>query len=333
MADDVPPGSAAGAGVRSPRRIVALAGGVGAGRFLRGLVRVVDPGRLTVVVNTADDIERHGLWVSPDIDSVVYALAGLSDEARGWGRRDESWHCLESLAALGEETWFALGDRDLATHIWRTARRRRNQPLSRITAAQCRALGITATVLPMSDDVVTTRIVTPELGDLHVQEWLVREQCRPSIAAVRYRGADTAAAAPGVLEALAECQAVILCPSNPVMSIAPILAVGGVRDAVAAAPRVVAVSPIVEGRAVRGPAATMLAHVGVEVSAVGVATFYAGLCDSFVLDRRDVHLQGAVRALGMDAVVTETLMSDLDTAVALARTVCAVAGLSTEVAA
>src|SRR5205807_5093584 len=164
-----------------PPRIAALAGGVGAARFLRGLVCVVDPATLTVIVNTADDIERHGLLVSPDVDSIVYALAGLHDENRGWGLRDETWRCLSALDALGEQTWFQLGDRDLATHMWRTARRRRGEPLSAITAAQCAALRVDVHVLPMSDDTVTTRVRCTGFGDLHVQEYFVRERCAPRI--------------------------------------------------------------------------------------------------------------------------------------------------------
>lgn len=307
--------------------VVALAGGVGAARFLRGLVDVVDPEFLTVVVNTADDVERHGLWVSPDIDSVVYGLADVRDEDRGWGRRDETWNCLAELAVLGEDTWFALGDRDLATHIWRTARRRRGERLSAITAAQCRALGIRCRVVPMTDAVVTTRITTAEYGELHVQEWFVRHRCQPPILDVRYAGIEKAAAAPGVFEALERCAAVVICPSNPVMSIAPILAVPGVRQAVRAAPRVVAVSPIVEGRALKGPAAEMLVHLGLEASPVGVAAFYAGVCDTIVLDRRDGDLVSAIEELGMRAVVTETIMSDRAAAVDLARAVCAAAGI------
>src|SRR5581483_5777793 len=208
-------------------RIVALAGGVGAARFLRGLVRVVDPASVTVVVNTADDVERHGLWVSPDVDSIVYTLSGLHDEERGWGLRDETWNAIASLRTLGEETWFQLGDRDLATHVWRTAQ-------------QCAGLGAPVRVLPMSDDVVTTRIVCEDLGGLHFQEYFVREQCRPQISSIRFDGISRARPAPGVLEALGSCDAVIVCPSNPVISIGPILAVPGVRAALQAVPRCVA---------------------------------------------------------------------------------------------
>jgi len=292
---------------------------VGAARFLRGLVRTVDPAAVTVIVNTADDVERHGLWISPDIDSVVYTLAGLHDEERGWGLREETWNALASLRALGEETWFQLGDRDLATHIWRTARRRAGEPLSAITAAQCAALGVPLRVLPMTDDVVTTRILCAELGELHFQEYFVREQCRPVIESVRFAGVDRARPAPGVLEALEAADAVIVCPSNPVISIGPVLAVRGVRDALRAVPRCVAVTPIVAGEAVKGPAAAMLRQQGVAVSAAGVASLYSDFCHTMVVDRRDSAVAGDVAALGLQAVVTETLMATLDDAVALAR--------------
>ena len=301
-----------------PPRIVTLAGGVGAARFLRGLVRVVDPACVTVIVNTADDVERHGLWISPDIDSVVYTLAGMHDEDRGWGLRDETWNALAGLRALGEDAWFQLGDRDLATHIWRTARRRRGEPLSAITAAQCAALGVTVRVLPMSDDVVTTRITCAGLGELHFQEYFVREQCRPAIESVRFAGVDRARPAPGVVAALEDCDAAIVCPSNPVISIGPVLAVPGVREALRAAPRCVAVTPIVAGEAIKGPAAAMLRQQGVDVSAAGVASLYADFCDAMIVDRRDPEVAGEVAALGLQPVVTETLMSSLDDAVALA---------------
>ncbi|HEV7678908.1 MAG TPA: 2-phospho-L-lactate transferase [Candidatus Dormibacteraeota bacterium] len=302
-------------------RIVALAGGVGAARFLRGLVRVIDPSSLTVVVNTADDVERHGLWISPDIDSVLYTLSGLHDEERGWGLRDETWTTLSALSALGEDTWFQLGDRDLATHIWRTSRRRAGVPLSALTAELARRLGVAVRVLPMSDDVVTTRIASPGLGDLHFQEYFVREQCRPPISSIRFEGIAASRPAPGVVEALSSCDAVIVCPSNPVISIGPILAVPGVRAALQAVPRCVAVTPIVAGEALKGPAAAMLRQQGVAVSAAGVAGLYADFCSAMVVDRRDAPVAREVEALGLRAVVTETVMASLADAVSLAGVV------------
>lgn len=306
-------------------RIVALAGGVGAARFLRGLVRVVEPSSITVVVNTADDVERHGLWVSPDVDSVLYTLSGLHDEERGWGLRDETWNALAALRALGEETWFQLGDRDLATHVWRTARRRAGMPLSAITALQCAALGVEVRVLPMSDDVVTTRVTCADLGELHFQEYFVREQCRPAITSIRFDGVSRARPAPGVLEALASCDAMIVCPSNPVISIGPILAVPGIRDAVRAAPRCVAVTPIVAGAALKGPAAEMLRAQGVAVSAAGVAGLYADFCSVMVVDRRDAAVAADVAALGLQPVVAETVMASVEDAAALASVVVSAA--------
>jgi LPPG:FO 2-phospho-L-lactate transferase len=308
---------------------VALAGGVGAARFLRGLVRAADPASITVIVNTADDVERHGLWVSPDIDSVVYGLSGLADEERGWGMREETWNVLGMLSRYGEQTWFQLGDRDVATHIWRTARRRAGRPLSAITAEQCRALGVAVRVLPMSDDVVTTRVRCPDLGEMHLQEYFVREHCVPDIEGIRFDRVERARPAPGVLEAIAAADAVIVCPSNPVISVAPILAVPGIRDALRAVPQGVAVTPIVAGRAVKGPAARMLAWAGVEVSAAGVASLYSDFTQVMVVDQRDAPVAAAVTALGMRPVVTETMMDGIEATEALARTVLASLGLDT----
>jgi LPPG:FO 2-phospho-L-lactate transferase len=317
----------ASAGPDAGPRLVALAGGVGAARFLRGLVRVVDPAAITVVVNTADDIARHGLWVSPDIDSVVYTLAGLNDEERGWGLRDETWHALGALTALGEETWFQLGDRDLATHIWRSHLRRSGESLSKVTETQRRRLGVPVRLLPMSDDVVTTRVVCSGFGELHVQEYFVRERCQPAIESIRYAGVERARPAPGVLEAIAAASAVIVCPSNPVMSIAPILAVPGVRDALRTVPQGIAVTPIVAGAALKGPAAEMLTQQGIEVSAAGVAGMYADFCQTMVVDRRDADVVPAVERLGVRALLTETVMDGVAGAEALARAVRDALGL------
>ena len=316
-------------GVPGTPRIVVLAGGVGAARFLRGLVRVVDPVGITAVVNTADDLERHGLWVSPDIDSVVYGLSGLGDEARGWGVRDESWQALAMLGRYGEETWFQLGDRDLATHVWRTARRRAGRSLTSITAEQCTALGVPIRLLPMTDAVVTTRVrCTGIAAELHLQEYLVREGCAPAIEAIRYENVERARPAPGVLEAIAAADVVVVAPSNPVISIGPILAVPGLGDAVRSASQAIAVTPIVAGAAVRGPAAAMLASRGVEVSAAGVASLYAGLVQAMVVDERDPEVAARVAALGMRAIVCDTIMDGLPRAEALARAVCAAVGVA-----
>ncbi|HEX3606245.1 MAG TPA: 2-phospho-L-lactate transferase [Candidatus Dormibacteraeota bacterium] len=308
-------------------RVVALAGGTGAAKFLRGLIRVVDPARITVVVNTADDVQRHGLQVSPDIDSVVYGLADIHDEERGWGLRDESWQALAMLERLGDETWFQLGDRDLGTHIWRTARRRAGMPLSAVTAEQCRALGVRSRVVPMSDEPVTTRVRCRGIGELHFQEYFVRERCLPVIEAIRFAGADRARPAPGVLEAIAEADAVVVCPSNPVISIGPILAVPGIREALRSVPQSIAVTPVVNGRALKGPTVAMLEHAGIEPGPAGVGSLYADFCSAMVVDRRDATAVPAVEALGMRAVLADTLMDRLEAAVALATVVRDALGL------
>jgi len=303
--------------------LVALAGGVGAARFLRGLLRVHDPGTVVVVGNTGDDLRMHGLAVSPDLDSVAYTLAGLADEARGWGLTGETWNVREALVRLGEPGWFALGDRDIATHLLRTRLLAEGATLSEATAALCRRLGVPLRLLPMSDQPVQTRVEVdgpdgPE--DLGFQEWWVGRQARDPVRRVRFEGVERARPAPGVLEAIAAASGIVLCPSNPVVSIAPILAVPGVRDAIQAAPcRVVAVTPIVGGAPVRGMADRLLPAWGVEVSARGVAGLYAGLADAFVLDTVDAGQAGDVRGLGLEPVVVPTLMRTVEDAAALAK--------------
>jgi len=303
--------------------LVALAGGVGAARFLRGLLRVHDPGGVVVVGNTGDDLRMHGLAVSPDLDSVAYTLAGLADEERGWGLAGETWNVREALVRLGEPGWFALGDRDIATHLLRTRLLAEGATLSEATAALCRRLGVPVRLLPMSDQPVETRVEVdgpdgPE--DLGFQEWWVGRQARDPVRRVRFEGVERARPAPGVLEAIAAASGIVLCPSNPVVSIAPILAVPGVRDAIGAAPcRVVAVTPIVGGAPVRGMADRLLPAWGVEVSARGVAGLYAGLADAFVLDAVDAGQAGDVTGLGLEAVVVPTLMHTVEDAAALAK--------------
>jgi LPPG:FO 2-phospho-L-lactate transferase len=307
--------------------LVALAGGVGAARFLRGLLRVHDPGGVVVVGNTGDDLHMHGLAVSPDLDSVAYTLAGLADEERGWGLAGETWNVGEALARLGEPGWFALGDRDIATHLLRTRLLAEGATLSAATAEVCRRLGVPVRLLPMSDQRVETRVEVdgpdgPE--DLGFQEWWVGRQARDPVRRVRFEGVERARPAPGVLEAIATASGIVLCPSNPVVSIAPILAVPGVRDAIQAAPcRTVAVTPIVGGAPVRGMADRLLPAWGVEVSARGVAGLYAGLADAFVLDAVDAGQAGDVTALGLEAVVVPTLMRTVEDAAALAKTALA----------
>jgi LPPG:FO 2-phospho-L-lactate transferase len=269
--------------------VVALCGGVGGAKLAQGLGMALPPEELSIVVNTGDDFRHLGLCISPDLDSVMYALAGLSDPVRGWGRRNETWTFMEALEGLGGEIWFQLGDGDLAMHVERTWRLAQGAPLSNVTAHLCRALGIAIRVLPMSDDPVRTRVRTDE-GWLDFQEYFVHRQCRPAVQEFTFAGADTARAQPDALAALErrDLRAIIICPSNPFVSVEPILAVPGIRAAIqrSNAP-VVAVTPIIGGKAIKGPAAKMMAELGLEVSAAAVARRYAGLIDGFVADQAD----------------------------------------------
>jgi LPPG:FO 2-phospho-L-lactate transferase len=303
--------------------LVALAGGVGAARFLRGLIHVHPPADLVVVGNTGDDLCLHGLHVSPDLDSVAYTLAGVGDEERGWGLAGETWNVRDALVRLGEPGWFALGDRDIATHLLRTRLLAEGLPLSAATAEVCRRLGVPVRLLPMSDQRVETRVEVqgPQgLEDLGFQEYWVGRQARDPVRRITFAGVERARPAPGVLDAIAAAQGIIVCPSNPVVSVAPILAVPGIRAAVQAAEcRTVAISPIVGGAPVRGMADKLLPAWGIEVSARGVASLYAGLADAFVLDQIDAAEAADVAALGLEAVVAPTLMHTVEDAAALAK--------------
>jgi len=294
-------------------KVALLSGGVGGARFARGLVEVLPACDVTVIGNVGDDLEVLGLAVSPDLDSLVYALAGLNDEQRGWGRADESWRALETVTALGGEDWFRLGDRDLGLHLVRTQALRAGEPLSAVTARIAAALGIEARLLPATDDRQRTWIDTPA-GSFPFQEWFVARGHRDEVDAVRFEGET--AAAPGVLEALAAADAILIAPSNPYVSIWPILAVGGIRAGLEAR-RVpcVAVSPLVGGRAVKGPADRMLARMAGGTEPAHVASCYAGLIDALVVDESDPTTELAVRR-----VVTRTLMTDLASSRRLAET-------------
>jgi LPPG:FO 2-phospho-L-lactate transferase len=301
--------------------ITALAGGTGAAKFLRGLVAVMDPALLTVIGNTGDDIELWGLHISPDLDTVTYTLAGLIDEAKGWGFRDESFHCLQAMAAFGAETWFNLGDRDLATHLFRTESLFRGLSLSAVTDAIRRALRVRSRILPMSDQPMKTKIRSTT-GWLTFQEFFVREKSQVEILDVVYEGAEAARPAPGVVEAIRDARAVLVCPSNPVTSIGPILAVPGVVEALRETPAaVLAISPIVAGAPVSGPAGALMAAKGLPVSAVGVAWAYREWLDMMVLDRQDQGLTPELGRHGISPVVTDTVMSDRQREIELARTV------------
>jgi LPPG:FO 2-phospho-L-lactate transferase len=304
--------------------VVALSGGIGGAKLVLGLSRVMSAADLVVVANTGDDFEHLGLAISPDLDTIMYALAGLDDPQRGWGRRDETWTFMAALAALGGETWFQLGDGDLATHVERTRRRAAGEALSAITADFCRRLGIAARLIPMSDDRVRTRLRTNE-GRLDFQDYFVRRRCAPVVHEIAYDGAATARPHPVVLAALADprLRAVVICPSNPFVSIEPILAVAGLRAAIAtcAAP-VVAVSPIIGGRAIKGPTAKMMAELGLATSASAVAGRYRDLLDGYVMDHSDATDAGE---LGIPISVAHTLMTTLGDREALARHVLATA--------
>jgi LPPG:FO 2-phospho-L-lactate transferase len=305
-------------------RVTVLAGGVGAARFLRGLIRVMPASDLTVICNVSDDFEWHGLHVSPDIDTVVYTLAGIEGE-QGWGVRDDTRAALDELAALGEEPWFQIGDRDLASHVWRTERLRAGKPLSAVTRDLATARGLECAILPVTDDPHPTVVLTEE-SELAFQEYFVRRRASDTVRGFRLPGATRARPAPGVLEAIGGAEAVIVAPSNPFVSIGPILEVPGVRDGLVASRAVkVAVSPIVGGSAVKGPAAEMLRSLGHEVSALGVARLYEGVVEAFVLDAVDAALAPAVEARGMRVCVTDTMMTSEERRAQLARDVLAVA--------
>lgn len=287
--------------------ILALAGGVGGAKLAFGLASTLPAGDLTVAVNTADDFEHLGLCISPDLDTVMYTLAGVANPETGWGRRDESWTAMDALGQLGGETWFRLGDKDLATHIVRTQRLRSGATLSNVTQELARHLGVRCLIAPMSDDPVRT-IVSTDRGDLAFQDWFVRLRCEPVVRSITFAGAATAKPHPCLQDAR-NLRGLIICPSNPFVSVAPILAVPGVRSMVEnlEVPRV-AVTPIVGGQAIKGPAAKMLAELGHDVSAIGVARYYKGLIDGFVLDQADVALASVIEALGIKVHVTDTMM-------------------------
>jgi LPPG:FO 2-phospho-L-lactate transferase len=304
--------------------LAALAGGVGAARFLAGLVRAVPPSEIVAIVNTADDDRFHGLYVSPDLDSVTYTLAGASNTAQGWGLEGETFATLDALQRYDADTWFRLGDKDLATHLYRTERLRAGSSLSQVTTDIAAAWGLQVRLIPMSDDPVRTRIdartADGRTTELAMQEWFVRDRTEPVVTGVHFAGASDARPAPGVLEAIRTAETVLVCPSNPVISIGPILAVPGVRGALRERrSRVVAVSPIVGGAPVKGPADRLMAPLGIEVSCVGVARAYAEFCGTLVIDAVDAQHAGAVEAAGVHAVVADTMMRSPEVAAELAR--------------
>lgn len=307
------------------RRVVVLCGGVGGAKLVLGLAALGDDVSLLVAVNTGDDFEHLGLHISPDIDTVLYTLAGLSDPVRGWGRKDESWQCMAALAELGGETWFALGDRDLALHLERTRRLAAGESLASIVHDIARRMGLRAQIVPMTGDPVRTVVHTPD-GPLPFQRYFVQQRCAPTVTAVSFEGADTARPDPALLDALADRQvhAIVIAPSNPYLSIDPILALPGVRHALerALAP-VIAVSPIVGGAAVKGPTAKIMRELGMQVRSQDIAAHYDGLLDGLVID----HVDNAEAAeIGVPVLVTCTLMRDFEDRHRLAQDVLAFAG-------
>jgi len=314
--------------------ITVLAGGVGAARLLRGLVLAVPAGRVTAVVNTADDVVLHGLHVSPDLDTVTYTLAEADNPETGWGLAGETWQAMDALDRFGGPTWFRLGDRDLGTHLYRTGRLAEGAGLAAVTAEIAQAWGLEATLLPMTEDPVATMVTLDEGegagNEVGFQEYFVRLGHSVAVRSVRFAGADVARPGPGVVEALADAEAVIIAPSNPVVSIDPLLAVPGIADALRARRAdTVAVSPIVAGKALKGPADRLLRELGHEASVVGVARLYRDLAATLVVDRADADLADAVEAEGVACVVTNTVMSSPEVAAELSQQILGCVGVAT----
>jgi LPPG:FO 2-phospho-L-lactate transferase len=300
--------------------ITVLAGGVGAARFLGGLVQVIEPSSVTAIVNVGDDTVMHGLHISPDIDTVTYTLAGAINPDTGWGLRDETWQAMDMVERYGGPSWFRLGDRDLGTHLYRTGRLGQGAPLSIVTAEIAASWDLGLTLLPATDDRMRTMVTVEGEGEIGFQDYFVGRQHAVAITGVRFEGDDSALPAPGVLDAIADAEVVVIAPSNPLVSIGPILAVRGVRDAVQAArARTVAISPIVAGAALKGPADRMLRELGHEASVVGVARLYAEVASALIIDEADAASANDVEAAGIRCVVTPTVMASTEAAADLAR--------------
>ncbi len=301
-------------------KFVALSGGVGGAKLVRGLADCLAPSQLTVVANTADDFDYWGLRICPDLDSITYALADLNDEQRGWGLRDESWVTLEAMRRLDDQQWFQLGDRDLASHLFRTQALRAGQSLTAVTRQLAQRLGSATRLLPMTEQHVATRVFT-DIGELEFQQYFVREQCRPAVERVEFAGIDQAELNPEAIAALADpaLRGIIICPSNPFLSIDPILSLRGCREAIAeAGVPVVAVSPIVSGRAVKGPAAKMMRELNIPSRAAAVASYYGELLDGFIIDEHDNEQCSEIVRMGVECRAAQSMMSDLNTKVQLA---------------
>jgi LPPG:FO 2-phospho-L-lactate transferase len=299
--------------------IVALAGGVGAARLLRGLVQIIQPEDLVIVGNTGDDVEVYGLHISPDLDIVMYTLAGIVDEVKGWGISGDTFECLKTLGKLGSETWFKLGDRDLAIHIVRTKILKEGKTLSQATAELCKMLGIKARLVPMSNDPVRTKIVSGKLI-LDFQDYFVKRKTKDEVTDVVFEGAEKAKPAPGILEAIKEAERVVICPSNPILSIAPILSISMIKDQLKRTDAyVIGVSPIVGGKTIKGPADRIMASMGFEASAYGVARYYEDFLDHLIIDKVDENHKDRIRELGVKVTTTNTIMKSLEDSIHLAR--------------
>ncbi len=301
--------------------IIALAGGVGASKLLDGLSRVVPAEDLSIIVNTGDDIELFGLYIAPDLDIVTYTLAGLVNPATGWGLAGDTFHCIDQLIDYtGGERWFNLGDRDLATHIFRTAQMRAGYSLTEIAGMIRSGLGVQSIILPMTDTHTPTMIVTDE-GEMHFQEYLVKRRAQPRVKGIRFEKIESARPSAGVAEAIGQAEAVVICPSNPLISIGPILAVPGMRAMIEkTSATVIAVSPVVGGASLKGPTDRMLSDLGMEVSATQVARMYADLLDIYIIDRCDADAKSEIEDLGLKVIVAQTVMNDLSDKIGLAQT-------------
>ena len=296
-------------------KIVALAGGVGGAKLAHGLAQILPPENLTIIVNTGDDFEHLGLYISPDLDTVCYTLAGLANPLTGWGRVDETWNAAKNIAKLGGQTWFQLGDRDLGTHLLRTSRLQKGDSLSAITRDFCHAWGVEHRILPMTDDPMPTIVNTVEVGELPFQEYFVHQRCEPTVKGFRFEGAESARPAEGVDKAIDDADAVVICPSNPWVSIDPILVAIKLKStrkigSISKKKPIVAVSPIIGGKAVKGPAAKMYRELGIAPSALAVAKHYGELLDGFVLDQVDAGLESEIKKMGVETHICNTLMND-----------------------
>jgi len=299
--------------------ITALAGGVGAARFLQGLVNVFPEKETMIIVNTGDDIELYGLHISPDLDIVTYTLAGIVDEEKGWGIKSDTFHWLDMIQKYGYETWFKIGDRDLATHFYRTQLLKEGHSLTEVTSRICRHLGLEVKILPMTDDQIQTKIVTDK-GAMHFQEYMVKRGAQDKVTSVIFDGVEKAKSAPGVIDAILDARLIIVCPSNPIVSIGPILAVKNVKKVLKKTEaKVVAISPIIRGAPLKGPADKLMRGLGLEVSAYSVANLYRDFVDIFIIDNMDRDEEEKIKKLGLEVVVTNTIMKTLQDKISLAE--------------